>query len=237
MPLLHEPVAPTPPPHPELDPRQVERLLAPLLSEARKRRIERVLRRRLFTVSIVLENLHDPHNGAAALRTCEALGLLHVHVVQTRDPFPISGKVSQRAHKWLNVHFHESIEACLGRLKAWGFQCWATVPPMLHPETRGVSVPADGPVALVYGNEHSGLSPRAVDLCDGLYAIPMYGFTESLNLSVSVAVSLREITERRRAHLARPGDLPRRAHQQLRAAYYAAATPFAADVLYKALEQ
>jgi tRNA (guanosine-2'-O-)-methyltransferase len=221
---------------PRLTPELVIRALEPVLSPKRRRRIDRVLRRRLISVTVVLENLHDPHNGAAALRTCEALGLHHVHVVAAREPFSFSRKVSQHAHKWLAVYLHRSTEACLGYLERAGFCCWAAVPPPLDasPAER-LAVEVDRPLALVFGNEHEGLSDVARALCPESFAVPMYGFTESLNLSVSVAVTLSQVTRDRRRALSRQGDLPPRALTRLRAACYAQSTRYAAQLVHAAI--
>jgi tRNA (guanosine-2'-O-)-methyltransferase len=241
-----------------LTPELVVGALGPFLSDERKRRIEHVLRGRLASVTVVLENLYDPHNGAAVLRTCEALGLHHVHVVEGSEPFFFSRKVSQSAHKWLTVYLHPTVDACLGALHGAGFRCWAAVPPplrsiapatapsgaheapvrpflhhTLHPP--GLTLPAGCPTALVFGNEHAGLSARAVELCDGRFGIPMHGFCESLNLSVSVAVALRPLVDGRRAHLGRTGDLGAEALRRLRAGYYALSTPRAVELVLRQL--
>ncbi len=236
MPTLFPPFATDPSPHPGLTPAAVVRALRPLLSHERIRRIEQVLRHRLATVTVVLENLHDPHNGGAALRTCEAMGLTHVHVVEPVEPFSTNHRVTKRAHKWLTVYRHPTIDGCLKLLRAWGFRCWAAVPPT--PGSRPVTTPqvaVDRPAALLFGNEHEGLSPRARELSHGTFAIPMFGFTESLNLSVSVAVSLSQVVARRRDHLGRGGDLPLEAKEQLRAGYYGLSSRHAVPVIMRYL--
>ena len=236
MPILSPPFALPRPVDPRLTPEVVIRALAPLQYPERRRRIERVLRHRLLSVTVVLENLHDPHNGGAALRSCEALGLTHVHVVESCEQFQASHRVTKRAHKWLTVYRHPTVESCLELLQSWGFCCWAAVPPRpgFPPSERQVQ--ADRPLALLFGNEHEGLSPAARRLCDATFNIPMYGFTESLNLSVSVAVATQQATARRRQHLGRPGDLPPAALQQLRAGYYALAERHAVPVVLRYLQ-
>lgn len=236
MPLLG-PDSLIPRPHdPRLGPDLVVRSLAPVLLPERRRRIERVLHRRVLSVTVVLENLHDPHNGAAAMRTCEAMGLHHIHVVEGREPFSFSRKVSVSAHKWLAVYLHPSIEACLGYLAGAGFSCWAAMPPPLHARAADrIEVSVERPVALVFGNEHEGLTPRALALCPKRFSIPMHGFSESLNLSVSVSLAAREVVARRRAALGRLGDLSPRALAQLRAFYYAVSARHAAAVVSRAL--
>jgi tRNA (guanosine-2'-O-)-methyltransferase len=210
------------------------RILSSVVSESRGRRIEQVIRNRLCSVTVVLENLHDPHNGAAVIRSCEAMGLLHLHVVGDRRPFFCSSKVTQNAHKWINIYRHDSIRSCLEFLGQAGFTCWAALPPMKR-RTRGGEVGADRPVALLFGNEHDGLSPEALEGCAGRFSIPMWGFSESLNLSVSVALSLHDVVLRRRRALGRQGDLPREARSQLRAAYYSMSTRHAVPVVCRHL--
>jgi tRNA (guanosine-2'-O-)-methyltransferase len=193
MPLLRSPGPLPPPPHFGLDPAKVVRLLAPFLSTGRRRLIEEVLRRRLVSLTVVLENLYDPHNGAAVLRTCEAMGLLHVHVVESEEAFHFSRKVSQNAHKWLSVYLYPSVDECLGALQRWGFECWAAVPPP-RPHTPGAAawpgppVEVERPLALVFGNEHAGLSRRALELANELY-------TKGLGEFVNVLLAERTLFE------------------------------------------
>jgi tRNA (guanosine-2'-O-)-methyltransferase len=222
----------------ELSPELVVRALAPYLSEARKRRIEHVLRSRLGWITVVLENLYDPHNGAAVLRSCEAFGLLHVHVVEGGEAFAFSRKVSQSAHKWLAVHLHRSFGNCADLLGRAGFELWAALPPPLRggpAPTPFNAIALDRPVALVLGNEHAGLSEAARARCTRSFSIPLSGFTESLNLSVAAAVAIAETALRRRALLGGEPELPAAARDRLRAAYYALSTPHAAKLVHAAL--
>lgn len=240
MPLLRSPGPPAPPPHAALTPAEVVRRLGPFLSAGRRRRIEEVLRQRLVSVTVVLENLYDPHNGAAVLRTCEAMGLLHVHVIESEEVFYFSRKVSQNAHKWLSVYLYPSADQCLGTLQRWGFECCAAVPP---PRTRQPGAAArpwsrlevERPLALVFGNEHAGLSKRALELCSVRFSIPLHGFSESLNLSVSAAVILNRVVEARRARLRGQGELGGEALVRLRAGYYALSVPHAAEIVLAGL--
>jgi tRNA (guanosine-2'-O-)-methyltransferase len=218
----------------------VIRSLSPLLTRRRLQRIERVLRRRLVSVTVVLEQIFDPHNAAAVLRTCEALGLQHVHVVRDSGERGIgfSRRVTRSAHNWLEIYCHDSIEACLEQLSGWGFERWAAVPPQPSPGPQGAAPPAPDPArpaALVFGNEHSGLSPAALAACPGRLVIPMFGFTESFNLSVSVALALGRVTEARRRWLGQPGDLDDEQLKRLRAGYYAASAQHAAKVIIRQL--
>ncbi len=238
MPHLTPDKRPKPSPDPILSPEVVVSALGPVMKSARRRRIDRVVRHRLASVTVVLENLRDPHNGAAVLRSCEAMGLAHVHVVEERQKFSASPKVSQRSDKWINVYHHPTAEACITRLHDWGFRCFVATPPALHSNPGDAAWPAvDRPIALVFGNEHLGLSDRARELSDGRFSIPMRGFMESLNLSVTVAITLAEMTRRRREHLGSPGDLGPEQAERLRAGYYVRSVKHAPDVVMHQLRR
>lgn len=199
-------------------PERVVQALAPQLTEERRARLEEVLAHRLAGLTVVLENLHDPHNGAAALRSVEGFGLTSLHVIEQAEPFRFSSKVTQGCEKWVDIGRHPDVESCVRALRARGFRLWAAVP------GGGRSIDdldVTHPAALVFGNEHAGLSAEAVAACDGTFEIPMAGFTRSFNLSVSVAISVYETARRRRAALGTPGDLPQAELAQLRARFYA----------------
>lgn len=210
-------------------------MLEPHLSTRRRQRIGQVIEQRLVSLTVVLENPYDPHNGAAVLRSCEAMGLLHVHVVSAEGRFAFSHKVTQKADKWLNVYMHRSTAECLALLQAWGFTRWAAAPPTLGSRPGGCEADISRPAALVFGNERAGLSDEALSLCDGRFHLPMHGLSESLNLSVSVALALQDATGRRRQLLRRGGDLSPDAALRLRAAYYARAVNHAPEIILRAL--
>lgn len=191
--------------------------LGPVLGAERAARLDRVAACRLGGLRVVLENLHDPHNGAAALRSCEALGLLRLEVVQGEEQFRFSSRVTQGAEKWLEIARHPSIDACAAALRRDGFALYAAVP--------GASVPLEAVdplarVALVFGNEHAGLTPRALELAAGVFSLPLQGFSRSLNLSVATALAVSAQARRRRAALGRDGDLDAAELEALRARYY-----------------
>lgn len=225
------------PPDPRLEPERVSACLRAYVSARRRRRIERVLDQRLIGATVVLEHPQDPHNGAAVLRSCEALGLVHVHVIAGSAGFAFSHKVTQNAHKWLNVYLHGDTRSCLARLAGWGFRCLAAAPPTLGSRVNDDALDLAGPVALVFGNEHGGLSAEAFESCERRFHLPMYGFSESLNLSVSAALALSRLVAQRRARLGRPGDLPKEGRARLRAAYYLQSVRCAADIVLRQLEQ
>ena len=192
--------------------------LSPQTSEERATRIEQVLAERLGGLTVVVENLHNPHNGAAALRSCEAVGLSSLHVVETAERFQFSKKVSIGCEKWVAIHRHPTFPECAATLRASGFELYAAVP---GAELSVHDVDASRPTALVFGNELDGLTPLAIEACDRSFSIPMSGFTQSLNLSVSVAVSVHTLAARLRSSLAGEGDLPEAERAHLRARWYA----------------
>lgn len=171
-----------------------QELLREVLRPERWAKMEAALKQRLGAVRLVTENLQDPHNRSAVLRTCEALGVQHVHAVQGEDAFRVSRRITLGAHKWLTLHRHGDFDCCARELRARGFRLYAA---MLDPDALPLEeIPVDTPVALVFGNEKLGVSPQARALCDAAYTIPMVGFVQSLNISVAAAVSLYSLTLR-----------------------------------------
>lgn len=177
-----------------------------LLTPARKARIEAVVASRLGSVTVVLDRLLDPHNTAAILRTAEGLGLSRAHVVPHQaDDGVAHRRVTQDAHKWLDILPHPSGAEAAAELRAQGFEVWAG---HLGPEALPFSgLPADRPLALLFGNEHEGPSPETLRACHAAFRIPLAGFTQSLNVSVAAGIALQRAAELRRAHLGTGGDL------------------------------
>ena len=195
----------------------VEALGRAMLAE-RRARLDSVAVSRLVGLTVVLEDLHDPHNGGAALRSCEAVGLSEVHFISSREEFRTSSKITQGCDKWLEIRRHHDAGACFSGLKQRGFRLYAAVPGAkqtleeLDPET---------PAAFLIGNEHAGLSPIARAACDLEFAIPLHGFSESVNLSVATALIVYTHATRRRKAKGCAGDLDKEALLELTARYYA----------------
>jgi tRNA (guanosine-2'-O-)-methyltransferase len=185
----------------------------------RKARIDEVVARRTRSLVVVMEAFCDPQNVNAVLRTCDAFGVQEVHVVEG----PMKGwdrnkKISQNADKWLDVTRWSSTRECLGALKARGYAIYVT---WLGEGTVGLdALDFSGPVALVFGNESRGVSDEALALADARYAIPMRGFSQSLNVSVAAAVSLFRAVDRRESQRGRHGDLPGPEAEALRERFY-----------------
>lgn len=150
---------------------------------------------------VVLEDIHDPHNAAAVLRTCDAFGIQRVCFIFDKgkkfNPRKVGKVTSASANKWLDFETFSSAKECFKKLKRQGYTIVATIldakaksiykTKFTHPKT-----------ALVFGNEHAGLSPAAIELSDAHIYIPMSGFVQSLNLSVTAAICLYEMARQRR---------------------------------------
>lgn len=164
------------------------------------RRIERLRRAaglRQPDLHVVLENVHDRHNVAAVFRTCDAVGVGTVHLIYTHERFPkrISTQSSAGVQKWTEAVRHESIEACYTALRGEGCRIYASA--LGEGSIELFDLELSGPVALVFGNEHRGLSAEAIELADGSFTIPMVGLAQSLNISVACAVTLYEAMRQR----------------------------------------
>ena len=186
------------------------RLEFPLATELTSRRLERLIavaKRRLRSVTVVGENLWDPHNFSAIVRTAEGLGLERVHVVEDPHPYKRHPGILHGADRWIRLVRHPTLESCLAELHADGFlTAAADVGEGCVPIDE---LPVDGPVAVVMGTEKAGLTDRAKTLTDIRFTIPMSGFTESFNVSVSAALALFDLSRRRRKYLGTEGDLTR----------------------------
>ncbi|MBS1902852.1 MAG: RNA methyltransferase [Bacteroidetes bacterium] len=165
-------------------------------SEGRSERIARTLERRQPGLVLVLENVHDPHNVGAILRTCDAVGVQRVMMVYSIEQPPGIGTTSASgAVKWLEFKRYRSIKPCFDELHREGFQILAT---KIEPKAASIyAYDLTKPTALVLGNEHRGISDEAATLSDGLVYIPMMGMVESVNVSVASAICLFEAMRQR----------------------------------------
>jgi tRNA (guanosine-2'-O-)-methyltransferase len=161
--------------------------LAPLITEQRRARMDAVIARRTRSLIPVLEDLADPHNGAAILRSADAFGCHEVHVIEQLHPFAVSHRVSRGTHRWLELVRHRDPASCVETLARRGYRVFvASMDGDLTPEDLA-NVPR---AAIVLGNEHRGISEQARALAHGTYRVPMVGFVESLNVSVASAITL-----------------------------------------------
>jgi tRNA (guanosine-2'-O-)-methyltransferase len=189
----------------EESPAQVIRILEPFVTDARRARLREVIGRRLASVAVVLDRPYDPHNGAAVLRSCEAFAVQRLHVVERKGtPLAIAHSVARGAEKWVDVTCHASAVSAVDWARAESLPLVAT-----HPE--GELDPEDlaqmPRVALVLGNEREGIQDELSAACAARVRVPMRGFVESLNVSVSAAILLYSATRGRSGDLDEPARL------------------------------
>jgi len=162
------------------------------MTPERKQKIEDVLSKRQNDLTIVLENVFDPHNISAVMRSCDAVGIQEIFVLNTKIPLhkKWGPRSSSSAAKWLTVHQFEDAVECFKELRKRYSSILTT-----HLSSDAVSlykINLAQPIALIFGNEHSGVSEEIRALADGNFIIPQMGMIRSLNISVACAVSLYE---------------------------------------------
>ena len=202
--------------------------LEPMLTEARRRRIAEVIAARSSSVVPVLEGLIDPHNVAAVLRSAEAFGLQEVHLIRGPLPFLASQRVAQGTQRWVDVVEHASAADCVSGLRARGYRVYVAAMDGDVPPDALAALPR---VAVVFGNEHAGVSDDLRELADGTYTIPMRGFVQSLNVSVAAALTMFA------AMRDRPGDLSGEQRLLLRARFCMASVPQAHEIVAEHLRR
>lgn len=191
-----------------------------LLLPPRREKVDLVVGRRTRSLTVVLDQLEDSFNMAAVLRTCEAFGVQDVHVVENPDvPFDPYDRVTQGSDKWLDLHRHGSFRSCARALRAAGYRVMVSA---VRDDAESLyALSFDKPVALVFGNERTGVTPDALAAADGAFWIPMRGFTRSINVSAAVATTLGQAIGWRLQHRGDGGDLPEAERRALRERFYA----------------
>lgn len=179
-------------------PSDIWEILSPELSKERKKKIETVARTRTDYITLVLQDVSSEHNICACLRSAEAFGIQSIHIVNENKNYKMS-TVAKGSSSWLTINNHKTIESAASFLKREGYTLCAAVPKQNSVLLDDIKI--DKPIALVFGNEHSGLSEEWEKEIDLYFTIPMFGFVESLNISVSAAVSMQNITSRCRKDL------------------------------------
>lgn len=176
--------------------KEEDRLLCSMLMPDRVQRMLEVLNTRTNHITVLTEGVDDPHNQSAVLRSADAFGVQTLHVVEGRAKFKPNSIIAKSADRWVDVVEHASIEEAIEQLKADGYQILATA---LSEEAIPLEdVDVSKPTVLLFGNEHHGVSERALAKADGNFVIPMQGYVQSLNISVAAAISLYDVTTRAR---------------------------------------
>ncbi|MCW5898109.1 MAG: RNA methyltransferase [Flavobacteriales bacterium] len=175
--------------------------LSAFVTDERNALFERLAPLRTRHVTAVLEDPYQPHNMSAVVRTCDLLGIQDVHVIERRNSYRVDPEIALGASKWVDVHRHGGSEEgrtkCFADLRAKGYRIVATSP--RAEDVTPATIDIDRPLAICFGTEMDGLSDAAIEEADEHLRIPMYGFTESYNLSVSAAIVLYTVIERLRA--------------------------------------
>ena len=166
------------------------------ITENRKEGFLRVLKNRTKHFTIAMEDVFQLHNTSAVMRSCEVFGIQELNVIEQKFGKSIDKEIAMGAEKWVDINRFSSIQDCITNLKGKGYQIIATTPHndscLLH------EFDITKPSALFFGTERDGLSEEVMQQADGFLKIPMVGYTESLNISVSAAIIIQDVTNRLR---------------------------------------
>ncbi len=197
--------------------------LATFITPHKRTLIEQVLDHRTDHLSLVLEDIYQPHNASATIRTCECLGIHNIHIIEIRNRYEVNPDVVMGSVKWVALHRyrtpdHDNTAACIAHLRGQGYRIVATSPHRdgYTPET----LPLDQPLAVLFGTEEKGLTEGALSAADTFVRIPMFGFTESFNISVSVAVLFSHLVRRMHAAPDIPWHLTPERRDEIRLQWY-----------------
>ncbi|MFK7808439.1 MAG: TrmH family RNA methyltransferase [Saprospiraceae bacterium] len=171
-----------------------------MMTPERHVKFEKVVRQRQTNMTVILENVHDPHNIGAVLRSCDAVGIKEMYILHSRpemvrDEIVINKQTSTGARKWVDVYLFTDVEKCFEHIRSKYDKIYGT-----HMSEEAVvmsEVDMTQSVAFLFGNEKEGLTKEALTYCDGNFLIPMKGMVQSLNISVACAVTLFEALRQR----------------------------------------
>jgi tRNA (guanosine-2'-O-)-methyltransferase len=173
--------------------------LSGLVTETRLNRIEEILARRTRYITVALEDIYQSQNASAVLRTCECFGVQDVHIIENYNPYNINPMVVKGSDKWLTIHRHNqsgnNSAQAVKQLKSEGYRIIAT---SLHEESISLDDfdVSRGKCAVIFGNEHQGVSEYILEQADERLKISMRGFTQSLNISVSAGIVISQLTRK-----------------------------------------
>ena len=171
--------------------------LLDFVTPERMQRFEEILKYRTRYFTVAIEDVFQVHNTSAVIRSCDIFGIQDAHVIEERFGKRLDKNIAMGAQKWVDVHRYKSTSQCIEALRKSGYRIVATTP---HDPTCDLfDLDIDQPSAFFFGTEREGLSPEVLEQADERLRIPMYGFTESLNISVSAAIILQHMTTRLRA--------------------------------------
>jgi tRNA (guanosine-2'-O-)-methyltransferase len=173
-----------------------------MITESREKKFKDTIAKRQFDLTVILENVHDPHNIGAVLRTCDSVGVSEVFIkapdkFNTLKEYMQNSPTSMGAAKWIQIHFFREIHDCLSSVKKKGYVIYGT---HLDEQAKSLyTLDLSQKVALLFGNEHAGITEEALKYVESNFIIPQVGLVQSLNISVACAVSLYEAYRQREA--------------------------------------
>lgn len=169
-----------------------------IISPSKQEMYDRIAENRTKHLTVVLENIYQEHNASAVMRSCDCFGIQELHVIEKNNQYKIQRDIALGAGRWVDLYNYDQGASptadCINKLKNKGYKIVATTP-----HTNDITINElnlDKPIALVFGTERRGISDEIKEMADEFVKIPMYGFTESFNISVSVALALNTLRER-----------------------------------------
>lgn len=169
-----------------------------IITDAKKDMFNKLAALRTNHLTVAVENIYQEHNASAVMRTCDCFGVRDLHIIEKTNKFTIQRDIAMGAGRWVQ-HYHyqdpeNATNKCISSLKNKGFKIIGTSP---HQKSKSIyDIGIDQPIALIFGTEKAGLSKKALEMADETVFIPMYGFTESYNISVSAALCLQILRHR-----------------------------------------
>lgn len=164
------------------------------LTPRRKALFEKVLQERTNHLSLVCQDVYQLHNTSAVVRSCDVFGIQNLHVIEEKFPRRIDKEIAMGAQKWVDINRYNSAKECISTLRKKGYRIVATSP---HDDSLMLDdFDISSPAAIFFGTEKEGLSDEVLEEADAIVKIPMVGFTESLNISVSAAITLHVLTQK-----------------------------------------
>ena len=171
------------------------------VQKERQEKFKKVLNERTKYITVVLEDIHHPHNASAVIRSCDCFGIQNAHIIENKYEYDINPFVVKGASKWVNIKKYNKEKNntlnCINKLKEDGYRIIATSPHASDKDLGDLDLSA-GKVALVFGTEETGISNIVKENADEFIKIPMVGFTESFNISVCAAICLNELSNKAR---------------------------------------
>lgn len=169
-----------------------------IITPNKREMFDRIAADRTNYMTVVLENVFQEHNASAVLRSCDCFGIQNLHVIEKDNQYMVQRDIALGAGRWVDMYNYDQPPSptadCIQNLRSKGYRIIATTP---HTNDRTINdIDLNGPMAFVFGTERRGISQEVVDMADEFVRIPMYGFTESFNISVSVAITLNVIRQR-----------------------------------------